>query len=169
MGIVFAKSDMQFGLKIFNDLQKLGLKCTVDQSKVSKSRYFYSHLILLLLNLFRAFVLIFSEDAAADETVLRLLTRAAGTLFFVCLALFSNLFPFVERFNDGETNIFPVVHPKCGTAVLNQIPNTLAYSLSNTSFVSFLASEALADNAEFAKDFYEVSLPPLLLSKLTFF
>eukprot|EP00026_Physarum_polycephalum_P001179 Phypoly_transcript_01180.p1 GENE.Phypoly_transcript_01180~~Phypoly_transcript_01180.p1 ORF type:complete len:1168 (+),score=212.99 Phypoly_transcript_01180:101-3505(+) len=128
VGVTFTKADEEFGNKLAKDLQDQGLKCTTDTAQMSNAR---------------AFVLIYSEDAATDETVLRLLTRAA------------------ERFNDGNTTIFPVVHPKCATTVLDQIPPTLAYSLSNTTFVNMIPSPSLAKNAEFVKTYYQKKLGAL--------
>eukprot|EP00026_Physarum_polycephalum_P001053 Phypoly_transcript_01054.p1 GENE.Phypoly_transcript_01054~~Phypoly_transcript_01054.p1 ORF type:complete len:1230 (+),score=212.96 Phypoly_transcript_01054:151-3690(+) len=125
VGVVFTKSDVEFGQRIAKDLERFHLQVTTDPDKISNTR---------------AFVLLYSDDVASDETVLRLLTRAA------------------ERFNDGNTTIFPVVHPQCSTLVLDQIPNTLAYSLSNTSFISMICSPSLASNNKFAHNFYEKKL-----------
>ncbi|XP_070547203.1 uncharacterized protein [Ptychodera flava] len=66
----------------------------------------------------RIFLLIFSESTSRDENVVRHLTRAA------------------ERFNMNETVIVPVVKPGCTARFLDRIPDNIAYSLSNTSFIN---------------------------------
>ena len=100
--------------KIFVDrlkilLESSGLTVTTSEDELHKSR------VLLLL---------YTDNASYDSTLIRLLTRGA------------------ELANSGELCIKVLVHPTCSSFRQNRIPDNMAYSLADSKWYNWIGVDS---------------------------